>query len=312
MKALIITNYGNPLVVGETPMPKINDDEVLVQIYAAAANHIDYLKAEGILRQIYPLSFPWIPGRDFAGKVVQVGKNVTSLKVGDSVYGDNPNGGVYAEYLAVNPNVLAHKPKTLNFVEAASVPVSAEAAYQALFQHAKIEPHHTLLITGAAGSLGSFAIQMAKEKGTTIIALAHERYKNYLLQLGANKVVTALPNDYVKNVDIVLDLVGGETQATLFETLKKGGLLITTNQPPQQELAEKYGVTAFMMHQHPSTEGLTHLAKVIDEGKLKVNIAKVFPFEEGAKAWQNLKGNYNHNNTPSTEKANGKIVLQFI
>jgi NADPH:quinone reductase-like Zn-dependent oxidoreductase len=311
MKALLINNYGEPLLLAEVPLPEIKDDEVLVRVFAAPVNHIDYLKAEGILQQFYPLNFPWIPGRDFAGEVVQVGKAVTLFRAGDAVYGDNTYGGAYAEFVAVNQDALALKPETLNYAEAASVPVSAEAAYQALFEHAKITENQTVLIAGAAGSVGVFAIQMAKLQGAKVIAFADKKHNSYLLSLGSDRVINSFTEATIENVDVAIDLIGGETQQHLYKTLKKDGLLITTNQPPHESTAKNNGIRAFMMHQKPTHRGLSLIAQLIDEEKLTANIAAVYPLEKGAEAWQRLKENYNRNATRPAEKTNGKIVLSI-
>ncbi len=312
MKTLLINNYGESLHIGELPLPEIMDDEVLVRVHAASVNHIDYLKAEGVLQQFYPLNFPWIPGRDFAGVVVEVGKSVTLFKTGDAVYGDNTYGGTYAEHVAVNQGALAVKPETVSFEEAASIPVSAETAYQALFGHGKINRDDTVLIVGAAGSVGGFAIQLAKLHGAKVIAFADEKYNKYLTLLGADRVVNTLADGTINRVDVAIDLIGGEIQQQLYKTLKKGGLLITTNQPPQEGEIQAHGVRAFMMHQKPTNEGLTVIARFIDEGKLRVNIAAIYPLEKGAEAWQRLKENYNRS-LPKTEgETNGKIVLSII
>lgn len=311
MKALLINYYADQLQLSETDLPEITDDEVLVRVYAASVNHIDYLKGEGVLQHFYPLNFPWIPGRDFAGEVVNVGRAVTLFKIGDAVYGDNVYGGTYAEFVAVNQNALAVKPETVSFEEAASIPVSAETAYQALFEHAKINEKQTVLITGAAGSVGGFAIQLAKLQGATVIALAAEKHNNYLTALGADSVVNTLDDSTIDGVDVAIDLIGGEIQQQLYKTLRKDGLLIATNLPPQEDVAKSYGVRAFMMHQKPTREGLTHIAGLIDEGKLSTAIAAVYPLEKGAEAWERLKENYNRSLPASSVKTNGKIVLSI-
>ncbi|KAB2914472.1 MAG: NADP-dependent oxidoreductase [Bacteroidetes bacterium] len=311
MKALLINYYTDQLQLSETELPETTNDEVLVRVYAASVNHIDYLKAEGVLQQFYPLNFPWIPGRDFAGVVVGIGKAVTLFKVGDAVYGDNVLGGAYAEFVTVNQNALAVKPETVSFEEAASIPVSAETAYQALFEHAKITESQTVLIAGAAGSVGGFAIQLAKLHGAKVIAFADEKYNNYLTSLGADSVVNTLADGTINGVDVAIDLIGGEIQHQLYKMLKKDGVLIATNLPPQEDVAKSYGVRAFMMHQKPTREGLTHIARLIDEGKLTTAIATVYPLEKGVEAWERLKENYNHSLSAPSGKTNGKIVLSI-
>jgi len=317
MKAIAITDYGNAsdLRLVETTLSTITEAEVLVRVYAAGINHIDSLKASGNIRQVYPLTFPWIPGADFSGVIVAIGSAVKGFKVGDEVYGSKAEGGAYAELIKVTPYLIAHKPKSLSHVEAAAIPMAAETAWQALFHHGAITPGQTVVISGAGGAVGICAIQLAHQAGIRTIALASAEQQDYLKQLGADEVVAydkEEPLSDIRNADVVLDLVGGVLQAQLFEVIKKGGILIATNQPPSTQLADRFKVTAVFMHAKPTTPTLAKFADLLDQNKLKVPVAATYPMERAADAWGQIASNLDRPGTrrhPSPGKKRGKHVL---
>ncbi len=322
MKAIRLQGYGAPdsLRVEEAPVPEIAANQVLVKVHAAGVNHIDYLKASGALKQFYPLQFPWIPGRDFAGTVEAVGEEVTEYKPGDAVYGDCEEGGVYAEYAVVIPGSMAKKPENLSFVEAASVPVAALAAWQGLFKHAQLGPGQTLLIHGGAGAVGGYAVQLAHLAGAKVVVTASGADRPFLESLGADHVIDYATQRFeavVDRVDVVFDLVGGEVQQRSYPVLKKEGYLIATNQPPSPEAARKYGVTALMMHSKPSAATLEHIGELFKRGALKTDVAGIYALPEAAQAWQQLAGNLGGATRThpvaiqvGENKRHGKIVLQ--
>lgn len=315
MKAIQIHAYGTAdlLRLDKVPVPTANENEVVVKVFAASVNHIDYLKASGALKQFYPLSFPWIPGRDFAGIVERVGAGVTAFQPGDQVYGDAVGGGTYAEYVAVDQNAIAHKPGTLSYLQAASVPVSAVTALQALFEHGGLRKGQTVAIRGAAGSVGMYAVQMAKMAGARVISIAAQKYADLLHRLGAETVINSAEvafDTQLKNVDVFLDLVGGPDQQRCFKVLKSGGILITTTQPPDEALATKFGVHAKMIHQHSTTAALTEIAGMFERNALQTCIARTYSLEQAAAAWLEIQKNFGGNN--AAPHVNGKHVIAVI
>ncbi len=223
MKAIVLHDYGfEHLRYEDAPTPQAGLGEVLVRLHAASVNQIDAGKASGAVRQFMPLTFPWIPGGDFAGTVEAVGAGVTTFQPGAEVYGtvaaggNSPAwGGAYAQYIAVPAATIAVKPASLSFAEAAAVPVAALTAWQAVRQVAQLQASQTVLIHGGAGAVGAFAVQFAHQLGAWIIATAAAEDLDFVRSLGADEVLDYKGTrfeDQVKDVDVVLDLVGGDTQ----------------------------------------------------------------------------------------------------
>lgn len=318
MKAVRLIGYGTSdnLEFVEIPMPKISDNEILVKIKAAGVNHIDSLKASGLISHIYSLQMPWIPGADFAGEIEEIGKNVTNFKIGDAVFGSKADGGAYAEFIVATPDIISLKPDSLSFIEAASVPMVAETAFMALFKYGHLIAGQTILIHGGAGAVGSYAVQLASQSGAKVIVTADENDKEYLLTLGANQIIDYKSQKFellIDKVDLVLDLIGGEVQERSFAILKKGGYLVATNQLPSVDLANKYEINAVFMHAKPSFSSLNQISKLIDSGKLKINIAETYDLCNVDHAWHNLALNIGKNVQSEFKKADkrhGKHVLK--
>jgi NADPH:quinone reductase-like Zn-dependent oxidoreductase len=309
MKAVIYNNYGSveDLRFEEIATPVAGEDQVLVKIHATAVNHIDIAIAAGAMKNVFPLKFPWIPGYDLTGVVEAVGAKVQGFKAGDEVYGASLGGGTYAEYIAISPGTIALKPRTLDFTKAASVPVSAETAEQVLFRHAKAQKGQAVLIHGGAGAVGAYVVQMAHQAGLKVLVTASLEDKEFLLGLGADAVIDYKGQSFesvVKNVDAVIDLVGGAVQDRSYPVIKEGGILVSVNQPFSDELVAKYKIHGVFAQLQPSTEGLSRIAGQIDSGALKINIGSVYPIEQTAEAWKELQGN-----GPKGGKKNGRIVL---
>jgi NADPH:quinone reductase-like Zn-dependent oxidoreductase len=171
MKAVRLLEYGGQLVFDEVPKPAIARDEILVKIKSTAVNHVDLVKASGTARQVLPIDLPWIPGHEFSGIVEEIGSDVAAYPTGDAVFGTTSGMGAYAEYLAVKAAAVARKPSNLSFVEAASVPVAAETAWQGIFSHGHLEEGQTILIHGGAGAVGAYAVQFAAHAGQTSLPL---------------------------------------------------------------------------------------------------------------------------------------------
>jgi NADPH:quinone reductase-like Zn-dependent oxidoreductase len=317
MKAIQLHDYGfDQLRYEEVPTPVTGPGHVLVRIAAASISPVDAGKAAGALRHL-PTQFPWIPGGDFAGTVAAVGAGVSELVVGTEVYGTGPAagnspayGGAYAQYIVVPANTVAEKPKKLSFIEAAAVPISALTAWQALFRIGQLQAGQSVLIHGGAGGVGAYAIQLAHLHGAKVITTASSQDLEFVRALGADEVLdyqAATPFEaLVREVDVVLDTVGGEVQQRSYGVLKAGGHLIALNHPPAPEEAAKYGVNATMFDLQPSAENLTYFATLLDAGTLKVDVARTYPLEQAAQA---LVASTQHGPAATAPKIHGKIVL---
>jgi NADPH:quinone reductase-like Zn-dependent oxidoreductase len=301
--------YGGPLVFNEVPTPAIARDEVLVKIKSTAVNHLDLVEASGTARQILVIDLPWIPGHEFSGVVEQVGSDVATCAPGDAVFGVSEIGGAYAEYLAVKSATIATKPSNLSFEEAASVPVAAQTAWQGIFTHGHLEKGQTILIHGGAGAVGAYAVQLASHAGATVIATASGDDEAYLNSIGASRVIDYREAQFEKvlreKVDVVFDLIGGDTQQRSFLVLKEGGYLVATTQPVSQDETARHHVSGAMMRLAPSADGLGRIARLLEDGTIRPDVATVYPLGDAAQAWKDISA------TGATRRrTHGKIVLR--
>src|ERR1700746_559553 len=288
MKAIRIHNYGGPEVLHyeDAPRPKPKAGEVLVRVHAAGVNPIDWKVREGEMKDFWPHKFPLILGWDLSGVVEELGKGVSRTKIGDDVYAlpDPTRDGAYAAYIVVRESELALKPKALHHIRAAAVPLAALTAWQALFDTAQLQPGQQVLIHAGSGGVGHFAVQLAKWQGAYVFATASTKNQNLLRELGVDE-----PIDYTqqrfenvrRNIDIVLDTIGGETQKRSWSVLKKGGVLVSLVQPPSEEKAKELGVRAALLGAQPNGAQLAEIAKIIDSGKLAPVIDRILPLREG-------------------------------
>jgi NADPH:quinone reductase-like Zn-dependent oxidoreductase len=304
MKAIVIKSYGDEDVVEytdvERPEPKAN--EVLVKVHVAGVNPVDWKIRNGLGERL-GLKLPIMLGGEIAGTIEKIGSDVRDFKEGDAVYGIIASGG-YAEYAIAKVGDIAPKPQSLDFKSAAAVPLGALTAWQAIFDLANLSSGQKLLIAGASGGVGSLAIQLAKAKGAYLIGLASRRNEQFVRDLGADEFVDYTKQNFeqvVKNVDVVLDAVGGETFGRSFETLKKGGFLVTTVEFPSDEKAQEFGVKAARVFCKPNAKQLAEITRLVDEGKLKAHVSTVFPLAEVKKAHQ----------LSESGRTRGKIVLQI-
>ena len=306
MKAVRLLEYGGQLVFNEIPTPAIARDEILVKIRSTAVNHLDLVEASGTIRQILPIDLPWIPGHEFSGVVEQIGSDVTAYGPGDAVFGTS--GGAYAEYLAAKPAAIARKPSKLSFEEAASVPVAAQTAWQGIFTHGDLEKGQTILIHGGAGAVGAYAVQLASHAGATVIATASGDDEAYLNSIGASRVIDYQQEQFEKvlreKVDVVLDLIGGDTQTRSFLVLKEGGYLVSAVQPVSQEETARYRVSGAMMRLAPSADVLGRIARLLEEGTIRPDVATVYALQDAAQAWRDIDGK------TARRRSHGKIVLR--
>jgi len=321
MKAIRLLEYGGQLVLDDVPTPTIAGDELLVKIKSTAVNHVDLVKASGVARQVLPIDLPWIPGHEFSGVVEEIGSDVASYAPGDAVFGTTGGMGAYAEYLAVKAAAIVRKPSNLSFEEAASVPVASETAWQGIFTHGHLEKGQTILVHGGAGGVGAYAVQLASHAGATVIATASGEDEAYLKSSGASRVI-----DYRKvqfetilqeKVDLVFDLIGGDTQKRSFLVLKEGGYLISATQPVSQEESAKHRVSGTMMRLAPTGDVLAKIARLLEEGKIRTDVADVYALQDAAQAWKDTAEKLPavHGISPSRpgverRRSHGKIVLR--
>jgi NADPH:quinone reductase-like Zn-dependent oxidoreductase len=258
MKAIQLHEYGGIdkfIYADDVAIPEPQTGEVLIKVHAAGINPLDCKIRAGKFAQVFPFQLPVILGMDVAGTIAAVGSGVTDLSVGQEVYGiaTMARGGSYAEYAIASQEAIAPKPQTIDFVQSASIPVVAMTAWQSLFEMGNLSPGQTALIHAGAGGVGIFAVQLAKSKGVRVITTASTRNVEFVQNLGADQVIDYTQTkfeDVVKDVDLVLDPLGGETRERSWGLLKKGGILVSliTSVPVSQEIAEQYGVKAVSVH----------------------------------------------------------------
>lgn len=312
MEAIRIHQYGlsHELKYEEAPVPVIKENQVLVKVYATSINHLDIKKAEGSMRERMPLEFPWIPGHDFAGVIENPGMHDSFFKEGDPVFG-NCMGGSFAGYVAVDIDKVVLKPEKLTFVEAASVPHVAETAWQAIFTHGQLKNGQNVLIHGAAGAVGAYAVQFAHKIGAKIFVTASGKDTDFLKSLGAYEVIDYSTRSFwkeVEDIDLVLDLVGGKTQEQSYQVLKEGGRLVSTTGPILEKQAKKHKVTGIAMVIRQSGEELKEIADMFESEEIKTDVAVVYPLKDAADGWKLMDGE-----DPSLPRiGHGKIVLEVL
>ena len=309
MKAYRVHEFGGPAVIRaeqiERPAPEA--DEVLVKVHAAGVGPWDGWIRSG--HSALPQPLPLTLGSDISGVVEAVGENVRSFKAGDAVYGVTNSRfiGAYADYAIASAGMIALKPTTIDDIEAASIPVIAVTAKQALFDQAGLKQGNSVLIHGAAGNVGAYAVQLAHKGGIRVIATGSAGDVDEIRNLGADQVIDHRASRFeeqVSEVDAVIDLVGGETQTRSFAVLKKGGKLISAVSKPDQELASKHDVTAAFFLVAVSTAELDEIAAMVDGGFLKTNVGDVLPLSDAIAAHEMLEGKRVRNK--------GKIILNVL
>ena len=303
MKAIQIKQYGGEeqLELVDVARPEPGPKQVLVRIAATTFNPVDRKRTSGDMKAVFPISFPHIPGGDFSGVVEAAGAEVEGIGVGDPVIGYSMAGGSYAEYIAVDADKVARKPKSVGHVEAAALSMVSLTALQML-ERASLQPGQTVLIHGAGGAVGGVAVQVAHPRGIKVIATASTASFNRVTAYGADQAIdykTTPFEEVVKNVDAVLDTVGGPVQQRSYRVLKAGGRLVSATQPPSPEEAAKYGVSASMVFTEVSSAGLETVARMIDAGEIKPCVGRVYPLSEVAQAWRDIR----------TTHIEGKVVF---
>ena len=303
MKAVRIHRFGGPevLQVDDIATPEPSDGKLLIRVSAASVNPVDYKIRQGGYPKVSDKDLPVTLGRDVAGVVETPGGDFAA---GDEVYAhlDWADGG-YAEFALCAPEGVAAKPSSIGMVEAAAVPLAATTAWQGLFEHGVLQAGERVLIHGASGGVGAFAVQFAHIAGAEVIATASADEIDRVHRLGADRVIDHKAEkfeDQVHDVDLVFDLVGKDTQERSFQTLRRGGRLISTVQEPDAAKAAEAGVAARRYMATPNGGELAHFARLIDGGQVSVTVARVFDLEQASDAHRFLEEDHPH----------GKVVLK--
>ena len=306
MKAVRIHDYGGPEVLRyeDAPRPTPGPGEVLIQVRAAGVNPVDWKIREGYLKQRVKHSLPLILGWDLSGVVEATGPGVTRLKAGDEVYSrpDLARNGSYAQYIVVKEPEVALKPKSIDHIRAAAIPLAALTAWQALFDATRLNAGQSVLIHAAAGGVGSFAVQLAKGRGVHVIGTASKRNHRFLHELGADETIDyerTRFEEVVRDVDLVLDAVGGDIQKRSWKVLKKGGMLVSIVGPPSADEAAAHGVRQAFVFVQPNAAQLAELATLVDSGKLRPVVETVLPLSKARQAHELSQGGHTR----------GKLVL---
>ncbi|BAY29822.1 alcohol dehydrogenase zinc-binding domain-containing protein [Nostoc carneum NIES-2107] len=310
MKAVVIRRYGSAEVLQyeDVEQPTIKPDQLLVKIHASSVNPVDWKIRQGMLRSLIWKKFPMILGFDLAGEVVEIGSAVKGFQPGDAIYGSTAlPGGAYAEFTAVSANLVAPKPTNLSYEQAAVVPLAALTALQALRDQGNIQPGQSVLINGAAGGVGIFAVQIAKTFGTEVTGVCSTKNLDMVKSLGADKVIDYTQQDFTKDTssyDIIFDVVGKRSPTDCKRVLKPNGVYITTL--PSAESFVQSIVTTFLpgkkvkfIIEKPNTKDLLYLKDLIEAGKIRIVIHRTYQLQELAAA----------HTESETERAVGKIAI---
>lgn len=296
MKVAQMKGYGSSDEVIEINenAPAPNDPsagKALVKIKAAGINPVDWKIREGYMQQMIPLQFPYSLGSDFSGVIEKVGQGLSEFRQGDEVYGQasilSGGSGAFAEMALANADTIAHKPKSLSHPEAAGLPLVGVSAWLALVETISLQKSQKILIHGGAGGIGSVAIQLAKHLGAYVATTVSTKDKQFAKELGADEIIdykTQTFEELIADYDAAFDTVGGETYSRSFKVLKRGGIIVSMLEQPNQELMKQFGVKAIFQFTPVNRDRLTKLAQWVDQNNIRVNVEKTFPLEEAGKA----------------------------
>ncbi|AJY77707.1 hypothetical protein VN24_13325 [Paenibacillus beijingensis] len=306
MKAIRYHSHGGPevLQVEKVPRPKPAKHEVLVRVHAAGVNPGDWQIRSGLAGNRFPL--PYIPGWDVSGVVEEVGPGSSLFRVGDEVFGMTADSGACAEYVAVPESQLAHKPAALSHVQAAAVPMSSFTAWHSLNKQGRLQAGETVIVNGAAGGVGHFAVQLAKQAGARVIGVTSGRNADFVRGLGAGEVLdyTAAPLEGTPwQADLAIDTIGGPNGDMLLETLRSGGRLVPVtfgHYNAEKAAARNVTVNEVQLLQISKTT-LETIANMFDKGDLRVALDMVVPLEETRRAHERSE----------SRRARGKIVIEI-
>ena len=331
MKAFVIDRYGKQEQgrIGEMPDPELGENDVLVQVYAAGVNPVDFRIKNGEFKLVVPYRFPLILGNDVAGVVVQVGRRVGRFKIGDEIYARPPEDriGAFAELIALNEDAVAIVPKRITMEEAASIPLAGLTAWQALVETANLKTGQKVLIHAGSGGVGAFAIQLAKHLGATVATTTSTANLDLVKSLGADIAIDYKTTDFAKvlrDYDVVLNSLGADTLNQSLQVLKSGGKLISISGPPDPAFAKDRGLSWILrlgvrvlsygirkkakrrnvsysfLSMRASGEQLREIASLIDAEVIHPVIDRVFPFESTKEALAYVE----------TGRVKGKVVVK--
>ncbi len=308
IQAIRVYQFGgqDQLKLERIPCPTPQAGEVLVRVHAAGVLPAEWKVRQGLFQSFVPTTFPYIPGSALAGVVAEVAPGVTQFQPGQAVFGRTPNGA-YAEYTTAPVETLALKPDTLSFDEAATISGGATTAWAALFENGVLQAGQRVLIHGAAGGVGLFAVQFARWKGARVLATASAANLDFVRALGVETVIdyTATPFEQVaRDVDLVLDTQGGEVLQRSLEVVRPGGTLVSLLEEPSQERARARGIRAMKNTAalpFPSTRLLETIARLLVEGQVRAVVGKIFPLSETRQAHE----------LSQTGHGRGRIILHI-
>jgi NADPH:quinone reductase-like Zn-dependent oxidoreductase len=305
MKAIRIHRTGGPSVLKfeEVEQPTPRRGQLLIEVHAAGVNPVDARIRQGGFK-MFKAVLPAVLGRDMAGVVRRVAGSVTGFRAGDAVFGMlDLDRGAYAQFTLASPREIAHRPRGLRELEAGSIGVAALTAWQGLFDHGKLKKGQRVLIHGAAGGVGHFAVQFARVRGATVIATASRRDLGWVKSLGAEKVIDYRNEKFENetgNIDLVLDLIAGETQARSWAVLKpRGGAIVSTLTQPSKAEARRHRARAVRMMVKVKRRQLDEIARLIVAKKVKVTLGRIFPLSKARQAQELVENGH----------VRGKVVL---
>lgn len=331
MKAMSIRNYGKktPLDLTELPIPEVGEQDILVEIHAASINPIDFKIRDGKVKMLLGYKMPLVLGNDFSGKVIQVGSKVSKFQVGDEVYGRPRKNrmGTFSEYLSVHEEDVSLKPVNLTFVEAASLPLVGLTTWQAFHEIIGLKPNQKILIHAGAGGVGTFAIQLAKEMGAYVATTASEKGYDLVSSLGADRVINYKEerfDEILSEYDAVFDTLGGDPLTRSFRILKSQGKIVSVSAVPNGRFAvendlglikrllfslvsrnittleKQFNVEYHFLFMKPSGEQLTQIKQLVEQGRIRPVIDRVYPLKDAQDALQYVE----------TGRAKGKVVIE--
>ncbi|GHO48195.1 NADP-dependent oxidoreductase [Ktedonospora formicarum] len=287
MQAIRVHQYGGPeeLRLETVPRPEPREGEVLIRVYATGVLPLEWKIRSGAFHNVMPATFPYIPGSAIAGVIEAVGPDVVGFRVGQAVFG-RANRGAYAEYTTAAVENLAPKPEALSFEDAATISGGATPAWTALNENIDLQAGQRILIHAAAGGVGLFAVQFARLKGAHVIATASSANLDYARSLGAEIVIDYTTTQFeseARNVDAVLDMIGGETMRRSMRVVRHGGILVSLLEEPPQDVARELGIRAMKntaAFPYPSTRLLGDIAHLMAAGQVRTAIEHTFPLAE--------------------------------
>jgi len=294
-EAVRIHRFGGPEVmqIEDMPVPTPQDDEVVVRVHAASANPVDYKTASGEFPAVKADQLPVTLGRDLSGTVELLGTSAHTLKKGDPIYASlGTDRGAFARFVLVKAVEMAAKPQRLDHFQAAAVPLAGLTAWQGLFDHGGLKTRQRVLIQGGAGGVGSFAVQFAKSCGAYVFATVSGGDMDFVRELGADQPIdykTTRFEDVARDIDLVLDLIGGETQERSWSVLKPGGIMVSTLTQPSEEKARQHKARGVRFMAQPNGEQLNEIGRLIETWQVKPAVTAIFPFGQVQEAERRLE-----------------------